>query len=118
MEAWKTFSIKHCIDIISLLLKELKTSTLNACLKKIRPSSVEIESVRESSENEIGGILELAKSIGGEGFVDMAIEDVQDLLVEEEVNEADLMEMASEAVNQIDSEDISTDEDCGVVIAT
>ncbi|KAG8225702.1 hypothetical protein J437_LFUL001735 [Ladona fulva] len=38
------------------------------------PSSVEIENVRELSENEIGGILELAKSIGGEGFADMAIE--------------------------------------------
>ncbi|XP_017891414.1 tigger transposable element-derived protein 1-like [Ceratina calcarata] len=114
MEAWKKFSIKHCIDIISLSLKELKTSTLNACWKKIWRSSVEIENVPESSENEIGGILELAKSIGGEGFVDMTIEDVQDLLVEGEVDEADLMEMASEAVNQIDSEDTSTDEDCAV----
>ncbi|XP_017796951.1 PREDICTED: tigger transposable element-derived protein 1-like [Habropoda laboriosa] len=114
MEAWKQFSIKHSIDIISLSLKVLKTSTLNACWKKIWPSSVEIENVLESSENEIGGILELAKSIGGEGFVDMAIEDVQDLLVEEEVDEADLMEMASEVGNQIDSEDNSTAEDCEV----
>nr|XP_033328818.1 tigger transposable element-derived protein 1-like [Megalopta genalis] len=114
MEAWKKFSIKHCIDIIPLSLKELKTSTLNVCWKKIWPSSVEIENVRDSSENEIGGILELSKSIGGEGFVDIAIEDVQDLLVEEEVDEADLIEMAPEAVNQIDSEDTSTDEDCAV----
>lgn len=63
MKAWKQFSIKHCIDIISLSLKELKTSTLNACWKKIWPFSVEIENVLESSENEIGGILELANSI-------------------------------------------------------
>ncbi|KAG8237681.1 hypothetical protein J437_LFUL015550 [Ladona fulva] len=48
---WKTFSIKHCIDIISLSLKELKTSKLNACWKKISPSSVEKENLRESSEN-------------------------------------------------------------------
>ncbi|XP_066255898.1 tigger transposable element-derived protein 1-like [Euwallacea similis] len=113
IEAWKTFSIKHCIDIISLSLKELKTSTLNACWKKIWPSSVEIEDVPESPENEIDSILELAKSIEGEGFVDMANEDVQDLLVEE-VDEADLMRMASEDVNQINSEDTSTDEDCEV----
>ncbi|KAI4486394.1 hypothetical protein M0802_012285 [Mischocyttarus mexicanus] len=59
-----------------------------------------------------GGILKLAKSIGSEGFLDMAIEDFQDLLVEEEVDKADLMEIVSEAVNQIDSEDTSTDEDC------
>jgi len=35
----------------------------------------------------------------------MAIEDVQDLLVEEEIDEVDLMEMASEAVNHINSKD-------------
>ncbi|KAI4477435.1 hypothetical protein M0804_012821 [Polistes exclamans] len=99
IEVWKKFSIKHCIDIISLSLKELKTSTLNACWKKILRSSVEIENVFESSEHEIGSILELAKSIGGEGFVDMTIEDVQDLLVEAEVDEANLMEMASKATN-------------------
>ncbi|KAI4478474.1 hypothetical protein M0804_011797 [Polistes exclamans] len=44
----------------------------------------------------------------------MTIEDVQDLLMEREVDEADLMEMASEAVNQINSEDTSTDEDSAV----
>ncbi|XP_017759970.1 PREDICTED: methyltransferase-like protein 16 homolog [Eufriesea mexicana] len=44
----------------------------------------------------------------------MAIEDVRDLLVEEEVDDADLMEMASEAVNQIDSKDTSADEDCAI----
>nr|XP_031850389.1 tigger transposable element-derived protein 1-like [Nomia melanderi] len=108
MEAWKQFSIKHCIEIISLSLKELKISMLNACWKKIWPASVEIKNVLESSENEISGILECAKLIGGEGFMDMAIEDIQDLLVEKEIDEA---EMASEVVNQIDSENNNTDED-------
>ncbi|GIY90143.1 hypothetical protein CDAR_581441 [Caerostris darwini] len=69
----------------------------------------------ESSENENGGILELAKSIGGKGFMDMVIEDdVQDLLREEEVHEADLMDVAPEVVNQVDSEDNSPDENCEV----
>lgn len=35
----------------------------------------------------------------------MATEDIQDLLVEEEVDEADLMEMASLDANQIDFEE-------------
>lgn len=59
-------------------------------------------------------VAEFAKSIGRESFVNMAIDDFQGLLVEKEVDEADLMEMASEAVNQIDPEDTSTDEDCAV----
>ena len=60
-EAWQQFSIKDSIDIISLSLKDLKISTLNRCWKKIWPAVVEIENVHESGENEIGGILELAK---------------------------------------------------------
>lgn len=46
--------------------------------------------------------------------MDMATKDIQDLLVEEEVDEADLMEMASLDANQIDFEDASSDEDCAV----
>ncbi|GFU62720.1 hypothetical protein NPIL_223641 [Nephila pilipes] len=45
-------------------LKELKTSTLDACGKKIWPSSVERGNVFESLENEIGGLFARAESIG------------------------------------------------------
>ncbi|XP_017764646.1 PREDICTED: MAM domain-containing glycosylphosphatidylinositol anchor protein 1-like [Eufriesea mexicana] len=62
----------------------------------------------KSSENKIGGIIELAKSIGDEGFVDVAVEDVQDLLVEEKVDEADLMEMTSEAEGQSLAENLES----------
>lgn len=102
--AWKQFSIKDCIDIISLSLKELKITTLNRCWKKIWPAAVVLGSAHESGEKEIGAILECARLVGGEGFVDMAIEDIQDLLVEQEIGEADLVEMASEPqINEIDS---------------
>lgn len=46
--------------------------------------------------------------------MDTAAAGVQDLLVEGEVDEVDLMEMSTEAVNQIDFEDNSTDEDSEV----
>lgn len=68
--------------IISLLLKELNASTLNTCWKKIWPFSAEIKNILESSENEIGSILELAKSIRCEGFPPThpsTIKDIQDL---------------------------------------
>lgn len=77
--------------------KELKKLTPNASWKKIWPSLV--ESLLESPENGIGGRLQLTKSIGGEGFVDMAIEDAQDLLVEEEIGDENLVELTSEVVN-------------------
>ena len=59
--------------------------------------------MHESGENE------LARSIRGEGFVNIAITDVQDLLVEQKVGKVGLIEIASgPQVNEIDS---SSDED-------
>ena len=69
------------------------------CWKKIWLSSVGIENGLESSEMKYDTyILELAKSIRW-GFKDMAIQDVQDSLVEEEIAETNLLEMTSELVN-------------------
>lgn len=79
-EAWKNFSIKDCIEIISLSLKELKITTLNRCWKKVWPEAVEKETLLESAENEVSDILELARTIGEEGFVDMNGDDIQCLL--------------------------------------
>lgn len=72
----------------------------------------------ETTENENSAILEVAKSIGGEGFVAMATEYIQGLLMEEEVDEADLMEMTSLYANQINFEDARSDEDCAVKNST
>ncbi|XP_015186585.1 PREDICTED: uncharacterized protein LOC107071792 [Polistes dominula] len=79
-----------------------------------KESSGEIENVHESSQNEIDNIFELAESIENDDLVNMAVENVQCLLSEDEVDVANLMKMASEDVNQIDPEDSSTDEDCSV----
>lgn len=102
MEAWKQFSIKQCIDMISLSLKEIQKSTLNGCWKKIWPLSVEINQEDESSRNEIDRILELARSIGGDGLDDMVSQDVHELLTEQDIGEADLLELASEDEDQVE----------------
>lgn len=52
-----------------------QASTLHAYWKKIWTSLFEIENMLESTKNGTGEILKLAKSIG---FMDIAIEDVQD----------------------------------------
>lgn len=64
----------------------------------------------KSSENEIDGILKLTKLIRGESFMNMAIEDIQHLLIEEKINQANLMKM--EAINHIDSVDNGINKDC------
>ena len=45
------------------------------------PSLVELENTFEWSKNEIDSILEIAKSIGGDGFHDMDNNVIQDLLM-------------------------------------
>lgn len=42
-QIWKDFSIVNCIEIISLSLKELKPSILNACWEKIWPEVVRVD---------------------------------------------------------------------------
>lgn len=46
--------------------------------------------------------------------MDMVIEDVQDLLAEKELGETGLVEMVFEVIDQIDSEDHSSDENSQV----
>lgn len=75
----------------------------------------------KSSENEIDDILKkkiyyikkhikLTKLIRDESFMNMAIENLQHLLIEEKINEANLMKM--EAINHIDSVDNGINKDC------
>ncbi|CAK9822349.1 Tigger transposable element-derived protein 1 [Anthophora retusa] len=108
-EAWRLFSILDCVNIISSSIKEIKQSTLNACWKNIWPESVQSGNLIEPTENRIDAIVRVAKSLGGEGFDDMNSEDIQELLIEEDVDEADLMGMTSE-LDEIHSEDDSVDE--------
>ena len=65
--------------------------------------------VHESEENEIDGILDFARSIGGEMYDDMAIEDMQHLLVEQEFGKANVVEIASQP--QVNEISYSSDED-------
>ncbi|XP_067138393.1 tigger transposable element-derived protein 1-like [Centruroides vittatus] len=108
IQAWKLFTILDCINLISLSIKEIKPLTLNACWKNLWPESVQSFKIIDPAENRIEAILKLAKSLGGEGFDDMNLEDIEELM-EEEIDETNLVEMVS-TLDQINSEDDSTDE--------
>ncbi|GIY46165.1 hypothetical protein CEXT_272591 [Caerostris extrusa] len=49
----------------------------------------------EIAENRTDATVEVAKSLGGEGFDDMVAQNIRELLVEEEIDEAGLAEMIS-----------------------
>jgi len=93
MKAWRLFTILDCINLINLSITEIKPTTLHACWKNLWPEAIQGDSLNEPAENRMDAIVDLAKSLGGEGFDDMTVEDIQELLVEEETDAATLVEM-------------------------
>lgn len=110
--AWKCFSIKDCIQIISQSLKELNKSTLSGCWKKILPLDVENEPEVNLLEAATAEILNLAHSIQGEGFSDITSKDIQTLFSDPELEESELIEIVKRAEsNEKENYDSSDNDD-------
>ncbi|XP_071053568.1 tigger transposable element-derived protein 1-like [Onthophagus taurus] len=119
MQAWKRFTILDCINHISSSIKELKPSTLNSCWKNLWPEAVEKDNLMDPDHNEVLDAVEVAKSVGREGFDDMNVEDIQELLVQEEIDMVSLLQMASET-NTTDfadeDDENNTEQDVTVIV--
>nr|XP_012151876.1 PREDICTED: tigger transposable element-derived protein 1-like [Megachile rotundata] len=96
MDAWKKFTILDCVKHIGVSYTEIKQSTLNACWKKLWPDVVEGENSRLPLEHEYSQIMEMAHTIGGEGFEDFAEADIVELMEDKELDEDDLVDMVNE----------------------
>ena len=103
IEAWKSFTILNCVQHAALAYSEIKSSTLNACWKAIWPQVVKNNTSIGPVEDEYSRIIELAHSLGGEGFDDLANADIQELMVDHGLDEDDLVNM----VHVIDDSDSS-----------
>lgn len=93
MDAWKNYTIMHCITHASKAVKQLRTSTLNACWRKIWPECVESGSSVTDSSVVCSEIITLSHAIGGEGFDNMATADIEELMIEKPLDEEDLLEV-------------------------
>ncbi|XP_062538067.1 tigger transposable element-derived protein 1-like [Armigeres subalbatus] len=93
-EAWKSFTMRECVEFIDVALHLLKKSTLNACWKRLWPSCVQSSMPKE---NEEGEILLLAHAIGGEGFDDFAISDIEEMLKEPFFDDDDLIDFINDS---------------------
>ena len=74
---------------------QIKNSTLNAWWKNLWPEIV-CENVPDSSSSVFANNIDLAHSIGGEGFSDLQQPDVEELFVEEEILVADLVDLRNQ----------------------
>lgn len=103
--SWKKFNIADCIADIDASLMELKPSSINACWKNLWPEAVVKENQLPPITDQEEEIVNLAHQIGGEGFGDVRLDEIRDLIESHrnELTEEELVEMIDET-NQ-DSEE-------------
>ena len=71
MDFWKQYNIRHALTIIKHAWDEVKTSTLNACWYALWPECVNNFSGFPAVSEQVRDIVNLAHTVGGEGFSDM-----------------------------------------------
>lgn len=106
-ECWSQFTILNAIENIAASWKEVKSSTVNACWKKLWPQCVQGNAVEPDSQTEIEKVVELARQVGEEGFENVEVADVEELTLDEEEG---LTHMELEELTREDSV-VSSDDD-------
>lgn len=100
-EIWKKYTMLDCLEFIKRSLQAIQQKTLAGCWKKLCPPNVVVQQVIENAApitepicEQVNRIIEIARSIGGEGFVDMSEDEVQELIVDNaDLTEEDLVDM-------------------------
>ncbi|XP_064421091.1 tigger transposable element-derived protein 1-like [Latimeria chalumnae] len=92
---WKNYNIADCINNIKDSLEEVKPTTWNACWRKLWSEAVNDFQGFPSVDEEVRRILKMAHEFGGEGFEDMQVKEVEELLEshQEDLTEEDLEEL-------------------------
>ncbi|GFQ75468.1 tigger transposable element-derived protein 1 [Trichonephila clavata] len=87
---------------------EIKKSTLHACWKAVWPDVVESANPRIPLEQEYSQIIELAHSLGGEGFEDLSEADIIEIMADKEICEDELIDMVNiTSENESDNETVA-----------
>lgn len=80
---WKSYNIADCLINIKESIDEVKSSTINACWRKLWPEAVQIMDLDNLSENEsqvTDSILEIAHNVEGEGFAEIDRQDLEEMI--------------------------------------
>ena len=103
IDAWKKFTIFYSVKHIGISHRKIKKSTLYAFWEAVWPDVDENINLTVSLDQKYSDIIELAHTIGGEGFDDLAQREMED----QELNNDDLIEF----VNKVSENDVETDID-------
>ncbi|GFU01250.1 tigger transposable element-derived protein 1 [Nephila pilipes] len=97
-----------CVKHVGIAYPEIKKSTLNACWKAVWPDVAERENPAILLEQEYSQIIELAHSLGGEGFEDLSESDIIEIMADKEICEDDLIDMVNiTSENESDNETVA-----------
>ncbi|GFQ72212.1 tigger transposable element-derived protein 1 [Trichonephila clavata] len=108
IDAWKKFTILDCVKHVGMAYAEIKKSTLHACWKAVWPDVVESANPRIPLEQEYSQIIELAHSLGGEGFEDLSEADIIEIMADKEICEDELIDMVNiTSENESDNETVA-----------
>ncbi|GFS40245.1 tigger transposable element-derived protein 1 [Nephila pilipes] len=108
IDAWKKFTILDCVKHVGIAYVEIKESTLNACWKAVWPDVTERANPPILLEQEYSQIIELAHSLGGEGFEDLSEADIIEIMKDKEICENDLIDMVNiTSENESDNETVA-----------
>lgn len=98
LDFWKAYNIRDCIEVVKEAWDSVTTPTLNACWNHLWPKVVNNFHGFPTIRNEARTIVTLAHRIGGEGFTDMTVDDVEELIDshDQELTEEELVAMVEE----------------------
>ncbi|UYV68171.1 hypothetical protein LAZ67_5003240 [Cordylochernes scorpioides] len=96
ISALKNFTMLDCVKHIALSYTANKQTTLNSCWKKLWPNVVKNEH-SISTLNKYSQIVQIAHSLGGEGFDDFTDGGIAELMADKELSEDDLVNLVCES---------------------
>jgi len=109
MDCWKSFSVADGINFNKAATDKVNPETANACWKNLWSEAVNDFKGVPGIDEEVNKIIQTAREVGGEGFVDMIDEEVEEnieehlkALTKEELE--DLVKSSTEECEEIEIE--------------
>jgi hypothetical protein len=80
MECWKSFNIADCITYIKKAMDAIKPETVNACWQNLLSECVNDFKGFPTIDNEVRCIVQVARQVQCDGFVDILKEEIEKLI--------------------------------------
>ncbi|CAM4539463.1 unnamed protein product [Lepidochelys olivacea] len=80
MKCWKPFNIADCITYIKQAMDAIKPETVNACWRNLWKECVNDFKGFPTIDKEVKCIVQVARQVGGDGFVNILEEEIEELI--------------------------------------